>query len=282
MPDSPPLLRLNNLRVDRGVRSKRKTILHGIDLEIEAGEKVGLIGESGSGKTTLARTVLGLITPTSGTVELRGQRIDSLSTSELRAHRRTGSVQYVFQDPLASLDPDIEVGESIAEGLVVRGGLERSDIRARVADVVDSVGLDRAIASRRPAELSGGQRQRVAVARALVLDPSLLLLDEPVSALDSVNRIQILKLLGELGRSRNIAQLFISHDLGAVASLVDRIAVLYEGKIVEVGPTASVVNAPTHPYTALLLGSAPTLSGGRVSRERRRELRLALAGQTAS
>ncbi|SNT03487.1 ABC transporter ATP-binding protein [Rhodococcoides kyotonense] len=282
MSDNTPLLRLNDLSVDRGVRAKRRTILHGIDLDIAAGEKIGLIGESGSGKTTLARTVLGLISPVSGSVELNGRRIDSLSKNELRAHRRSGAVQYVFQDPLASLDPDIEVGDSIAEGLIVRGGLDRNEIRSRVADAVASVGLDRDIASRLPAELSGGQRQRIAIARAVVLDPSLLLLDEPVSALDSVNRIQILKLLTELGRTRNIAQLFISHDLGAVAALVDRIAVLYQGRIVEVGPTARVINSPAHPYTALLLGSAPTLSGGTVSRERRRELRLALAGESAS
>lgn len=282
MSDNPPLLRLSGLSVDRGVRSARRSVLHGIDLEIAAGEKIGLIGESGSGKTTLARTVLGLISPVSGSVELNGRRIDSLNKSELRAHRRTGAVQYVFQDPLASLDPDIEVGDSIAEGLVLRGGLDRNHIRSKVADAIERVGLDRATASRLPAELSGGQRQRIAIARAVVLDPSLLLLDEPVSALDSVNRIQILKLLTELGRTRNIAQLFISHDLGAVASLVDRIAVLYRGRIVEVGPTARVINSPAHPYTGLLLGSAPTLSGGTASRQRRRELRLALAGETST
>lgn len=270
------LLRVTDVSVARGIRAARKQILHGVDLHIAAGEKLGLIGESGSGKTTLARSILGLIPPTSGAIELDGRRIDGLNSAELRKHRREGSVQYVFQDPLLSLDPDVEVGVSIGEGLAIRGGLDRAAIAVRVADTLDSVGLERHLASSVPAELSGGQRQRVAIARALVLDPTLLLLDEPVSALDSVNRIQILKLLDELGRTRNIAQLFISHDLGAVAALVDRIAVLYRGRIVEQGPTDQVVNNPQHPYTALLIGSAPTLTGGTVSRERRRELRSAL------
>ncbi|WP_159920836.1 ABC transporter ATP-binding protein [Rhodococcus sp. WAY2] len=273
---SESLLRMTGVRVELGPRAARKQILHGVDLTVDAGEKVGLIGESGSGKTTLARTILGLITPTSGSVDIRGQRVDDLSAANRRAHRRTGTVQYVFQDPLLSLDPDIPVGESIAEGLLVRGGLDRSVVRSRVAAVLSSVGLDADIAGRIPADLSGGQRQRIAIARALVLDPALLLLDEPVSALDSVNRIQILKLLTELGHSRQLAQLFISHDLGAVAALVDRIVVLYRGNIVEDGPTDQVISDPQHPYTALLVGSAPTLSGGAVTRERRRELRLRL------
>jgi peptide/nickel transport system ATP-binding protein len=267
---------MTDVRVERGQRGARRQILHGVDLTVDAGEKVGLIGESGSGKTTLARTVLGLITPTSGSIEIRGQRVDDLSTAQRRAHRRSGTVQYVFQDPLLSLDPDIPVGESIAEGLLVRGGVDRGVVRSRVAAVLGSVGLDADIAVRLPAELSGGQRQRIAIARALVLDPALLLLDEPVSALDSVNRIQILKLLTELGHSRQLVQLFISHDLGAVAALVDRIVVLYRGNIVEDGPTHQVISDPQHPYTALLVGSAPTLSGGAVTRERRRELRLRL------
>lgn len=282
MSDHTPLLRLTDVRVERGSRAARKQILHGVDLHINAGEKLGLIGESGSGKTTLARAVLGLIPPTTGTIELGGKRIDGLGKSELRKHRLSGAVQYVFQDPLLSLDPEIEVGVSIGEGLAVRGGYDRAEISQRVDDVLDSVDLDRSIASRLPAELSGGQRQRVAIARAIILDPSLLLLDEPVSALDSVHRIQILKLLDELGRARNLAQLFISHDLGAVAALVDRIAVMYQGKIVEVGETARVIKDPQHPYTALLIGSAPTMSGGTVSRERRRELRRALAEATAA
>jgi ABC-type glutathione transport system ATPase component len=270
------LLRLTDVSVARGIRSGRTQILHGVDLHIGVGEKLGLIGESGSGKTTLARSVLGSITPTAGSIEFDSRRIDRLGSAELRRHRREGRIQYVFQDPLLSLDPDIEVGRSIGEGLAIRGGLDRVGIDTRVADALDSVGLDRHLASRVPAELSGGQRQRVAIARALVLDPALLLLDEPVSALDSVNRIQILKLLDELGRTRKIAQLFISHDLGAVASLVDRIAVLYQGRIVEQRPTHRIVNDPQHPYTALLIGSAPTLTGGTVSRQRRRGLRSAL------
>ncbi|WP_424808994.1 ABC transporter ATP-binding protein [Rhodococcus sp. 27YEA15] len=278
---SEVLLRLANLRVEVGNRRARTEILHGIDLTIDVGEKIGLIGESGSGKTTLARSILGLVKPTAGTVEISGRRIDNLSNAQRMAHRRTGAVQYVFQDPLLSLDPDVAVGDSIAEGLIVRGGVAPDIVSGRVAAVLDSVGLDAALADRIPAELSGGQRQRVAIARALVLDPQLLLLDEPVSALDSVNRIQILKLLSELGRSRRLAQLFISHDLGAVAALVDRVVVLYRGDIVEDGPTHEVISDPQHPYTALLLGSAPTLTGGSVSRKQRRELRHALAERSS-
>lgn len=276
-----PLLSVAGVGVELGHGQKRKRILHGADLTINAGEVVGLVGESGSGKTTLARAVLGLTPIARGSIRFDGTDVHALKGQARRDFRRRGSLQYVFQDPLQSLDPDITIGDSIAEGLLVRGGLSPEDIKARVADSLLSVALDPDLTGRRPAELSGGQRQRVTIARALVLEPRLLLLDEPVSALDSANRIQVLELLLELRSSKRFAQLFISHDLGSVAGLADRIVVMYRGRVVEHGPTGDVLNHPSHPYTRLLVGSAPTLTGGAVPRDRRHELRQALASQGA-
>jgi peptide/nickel transport system ATP-binding protein len=186
-------------------------------------------------------------------------------------------MQYVFQDPLQSLDPDMTVGRSIAEGLLLHGNTDLASIMARVAAVLAAVGLDPALTDRLPRELSGGQRQRVVIARALILDPALLLLDEPVSALDAASRAQILQLLSSLGRERGIAQILISHDLGSVAGLADRVAVLYRGRIVEVGATNDLLRAPLHAYTRLLIGSAPTLAAGAADKQERYKLRAALA-----
>jgi peptide/nickel transport system ATP-binding protein len=272
-----PLLEVSGLEVSYGRGASARRILHGVDLRVASGEAVGLIGETGSGKTTLARTILGLTRVQSGTVRVEGAAVSGLRGSALRAFRRSGAVQYVFQDPLLSLDPDVVVADSIAEGLRIRGGVARADVSARVEAAMRDVGLPLELLARRPAELSGGQRQRVAFARALVLEPKLLLLDEPVSALDAANRIQILNLLRRLGREKGIAQLFISHDLGSVAGVTDAIAVLYRGDIVEAGPTRDIIRRPQHPYTRLLIGSATTLTGGGIDRQRRRELRQALA-----
>lgn len=276
-PGAIPLLELAGVTVDYGHGPGRKRILTGIDLSIDPGEVVGLIGESGSGKTTLARSILGVAPLSEGAVRFDGWPVSELKGGRRRAFRRSGALQYVFQDPLLSLDPDLTVGESVAEGLHVRGGLSNATVAERVEESFIAVGLDPALSSRRPDELSGGQRQRVVIARAVVLEPKLILLDEPVSALDSANRIQILRLLTRLGSNRSIAQVFISHDLGSVAGIADRIVVLYRGRIVEQGPTARVLNAPEHPYTRLLVGSAPTLSTGGVAREERRALREALS-----
>jgi len=292
-----PLLSVRDLRVSLGSGRKRTRVLHGVDARVDAGEIVGLIGETGSGKTTLARSILGLNKFDSGTVRLTTDAggssdgsidIGSLSPRALRTFRRAGDMQYVFQDPLQSLDPDLTVFASIAEGLQVRAtrsyaargkvGSTRQHLRARVENALDLVGLPTSLADRLPGDLSGGQRQRVAIARAMILEPRLLICDEPVSALDATNRIAMLELLSSLRYSRpGIGLLFISHDLGSVAGITDRIVVLYRGVVVEEGTTAEILRAPTHPYTQLLVGSAPTLTGGEADRERRRELRLLLA-----
>jgi len=299
---SDSLLSVRDLRVSLGSGRKRTRVLHGVDARVDAGEIVGLIGETGSGKTTLARSILGLNKFDSGTVRLAANAhstdssidnsgstdIGSLSPRALRAFRRAGDMQYVFQDPLQSLDPDLTVFASIAEGLQVRAtrtfaargevGATRQSLRARVENALDLVGLPTSLADRVPGDLSGGQRQRVAIARAMILEPRLLICDEPVSALDATNRIAMLELLSSLRYSRpGIGLLFISHDLGSVAGITDRILVLYRGVVVEEGTTAEILRAPKHPYTQLLVGSAPTLTGGESDRERRRELRVLLA-----
>jgi peptide/nickel transport system ATP-binding protein len=256
---------------------RRAAVLHDVTLRIEQGESVGLIGETGSGKTTIARTLLGLTTVHSGRVTVGGRDLARLRGRALRTFRRDGVVQYVFQDPLRSLDPDIPVGDSVAEGLDVRGRIDRTVRSSRIAETLHAVGLDPELASRLPGALSGGQRQRIAIARALILEPRLLILDEPVSALDAANRVHVLDLLRASAAERSFAQLFISHDLGSVAGVTDRVVVVYRGRIVEDGPTAQVIAAPQHPYTRLLIESAPTLESAGADRERRAELRALVA-----
>jgi ABC-type glutathione transport system ATPase component len=264
------ILEVTNL----GVHYRRFPALRGVTLSVAPGETVGVIGETGSGKTTLARAVLGLVRPSAGRIVVGGSDVTRYSARQWRALRRRGVVQYVFQDPLRSLDPDLTVEESIVEPLLVQGRPRReAAVRARA--LLGRVHLEEDLLSRLPAELSGGQRQRVAVARALVTDPGLVILDEPVSALDSANRVRALEFLTELSES-GTALLFISHDLGSVAGIADRIAVLYAGEIVEDGPARTVVNAPRHPYTRLLVGSAPTLGSAAADRARRDELRALL------
>ncbi|WP_333744811.1 ABC transporter ATP-binding protein [Streptomyces ardesiacus] len=249
-------------------------VLHGVSLSVAPGETVGLIGETGSGKSTLARTVLGLVRPTAGSVVLDGEDVTAYGARQWRELRRGGVVQYVFQDPLRSLDPDLTVEASLTEPLLVRG-TSRAEAAARVRSFLPRVRLTEDLLGRLPGELSGGQRQRIAVARALVTDPRLVILDEPVSALDSANRVQVLEILKEL-RASGVALVFISHDLGSVAGIADRIAVLYRGELVEVGAARDVVGRPEHPYTRLLVGSAPTLRGAPADRAERAALRALL------
>ncbi|GLY16940.1 ATP-binding cassette domain-containing protein [Kineosporia rhizophila] len=269
-----PVLEVTDLEVHYGLRAKRHRALTGVSLSVRAGEAVGLIGETGSGKSTLARSVLGLVSPSAGRIRVGGQDVTGYSQRQWRAFRRRGVVQYVFQDPLRSLDPDLTVQESLLEPLLVRGD-SRAEALGLVRTQLERVNLEAELLPRLPAELSGGQRQRVAVARALVVQPQLIILDEPVSALDAANRVQVLQIIKDL-RDAGTALVFISHDLGSVAGVADRVAVLYQGELVEAGPTRTVLREPQHAYTRLLLGSVPTLRSAPASREERRALRAQL------
>jgi ABC-type glutathione transport system ATPase component len=265
-------LTVERLQVEYGRGSRRKQVLFDVDLEIRPGEVVGLIGETGSGKSTLARTILGLVDSASGSIRFGDSELTQFTRSQAQAFRRSGAIQYVFQDPMRSLDPEITIEESIAEPLFVAGRLDRPQIAHRVRDYLARVHLDESLLHRLPGQISGGQRQRAAIARALVSEPRLLILDEPVSALDSANRVQILELLHELA-GQDVALLFISHDLGSVAGITNRVIVLYQGRIVEKADTDSIINSPRHPYTQLLVGSAPTLGRAASTRKWRDELR---------
>ena len=227
--------------------------VEGVDLTIGEGEAVGLLGESGSGKTTLSRMLLLLLPPTRGAVLYHGREMARASTSELRDFRR--AVQPVFQDPYSSLDPRMTVGRIVAEPLRAAGGLTHEESRARVAAALRQVELDPADASRYPRELSGGQRQRVALARALVSKPQVIVLDEAVSSQDVSIRAQLLNLLKDIQRDEGVSYLFISHDLGTVRFLCDRIYIMYRGAIVESGDADAIYAAPQHAYTQSLFAS---------------------------
>jgi peptide/nickel transport system ATP-binding protein len=226
----------------------------GVDLEIRHGETLGLVGESGSGKSTLARLLAGLLAPTAGAVEFDGSDLASLGREQLRALRR--DVQVVFQDPYGSLNPRRRVGSIIADPLVVHGR-PKATIRARVQELMELVGLNPEHHNRFPAAFSGGQRQRIGVARALALEPRLVICDEPVSALDVSVQAQIINLLQRLQRELDLTYVVVSHDLGVVEHIADRVAVMYLGRIVEVAATDVLFAAPRHPYTRALLDAVP-------------------------
>lgn len=273
------LLHMRGLNVSLG-RGHGTPILHDVDLDMAEGEILGLIGETGSGKTTLARAILGLVPLRSGTVSLSDAPIAPLRNNELQTFRRCGQIQYVFQDPLRSLDPDLTVGEIVGEGLAIQG-ISRGERTSRVIGALHRVGLDPALVDRLPGQISGGQRQRVAIARAIVMRPRLLICDEPVSALDVSNRNRILNLLADLRDNTHIGIVIISHDLTALASITDRIAVLYRGRIVEHSSTREVFTTPRHPYTQLLIASMPSINGApTIDTERRQELRDQVARET--
>jgi peptide/nickel transport system ATP-binding protein/oligopeptide transport system ATP-binding protein len=225
----------------------------GVSLAVAAGETLGVVGESGSGKSTLARLVLRLLTPTSGAIRFGGDDITRAKRRELRAVRRR--MQIVFQDPYASLDPRMTAKAIVGEPLRIAG--RRGEVEARVPEVFELVGHGAEHEERFPHELSGGQRQRVGMARALVTEPELLVLDEPVSALDGSVQAQILNLLVELQARLGLAYVFIAHDLSVVRHLADRIAVMHLGRVVESGTTAELFGAPSHPYTQALLSASP-------------------------
>jgi len=256
-----PLLEARGLtkhfQVGRGLLGRGGGVVRAVDeiaFTIEPGRTLGVVGESGCGKTTTAKLVLRLEKPTAGQILFEGQDVAPLDGDDLQRYRK--SVQAVFQDPFASLNPRMRVDAIIAEPLVTHERLDRPAVAARVARLLDVVGLPARSKDLFPHEFSGGQRQRIAIARALALSPRLVVLDEPVSALDVSIRAQILNLLRELQRELGLAYLFIAHDLAAVAHMSHVIAVMYLGRIVEIGAAARVASAPQHPYTKALFAAA--------------------------
>ena len=261
MSDGTPLLEVSGLTkhfpVRRGALGWSVGLVRAVDsisFSIDPGATLGLVGESGCGKTTTSKLVLGLERPTAGAIRFQGEDVLAVGAEGRRRYRR--ALQAVFQDPYASLDPRMRAGSIIAEPLVINERLSAGQRRRRVAELLDLVGLAGRSADLFPHEFSGGQRQRIAVARALALSPKLIVLDEPVSALDVSIRAQILNLLRDVQKRLGVAYLFIAHDLAAVAHMSHTIAVMYLGKIVELGEATAVALAPKHPYTKALFTAA--------------------------
>jgi oligopeptide transport system ATP-binding protein len=248
----------------------------GVSLDVRSGETLGVVGESGCGKSTLGRLLVRLHEPTSGSVRFGGSDITTLSRRRLRPYRR--EMQMIFQDPYASLNPRKRVGQILGDPFEIHGGLSREKTRLRVRELLETVGLSPDHVNRYPHEFSGGQRQRIGVARALALNPKLIVADEPVSALDVSIQAQVINLLDDLQSDFDLTYVFIAHDLGVVRHVSDRIAVMYLGVIVEVGPSDELFLAPVHPYTEALLSAIPAIEG---EEEVRRE-RIVLEGEVPS
>ena len=259
---SEPLVKVRNVTKYFPVRSGvfRRTIgyvkaVDGVDLDVFVGETLGLVGESGCGKSTLGRAMMYLDPPTSGSISYDGDEIAEMDKEGLKSLRR--KIQIMFQDPFSSLNPRMPVGETISEGLIVHKIAGVKDRKGLVTQMLQKVGLHENHSIRYPHEFSGGQRQRIGIARALVTDPSFLVCDEPVSALDVSIQSQILNLLTELKEEFQLTYLFISHDLSVVEHICDRVAVMYLGKIVEIGDRKDIFENPKHPYTQALISAAP-------------------------
>ena len=255
-----PLLEVENLKMTfkSGKRGKKVTV-NAIDdnsFKVYEGETFGLVGESGCGKTTTGRTIIRLYDPTAGKMQLMGRDISGPMNKELR-HFLTDNVAMIFQDPIDSLNPRMTVEEIVAEGLKYHGMTDASQRRERVLDMLNKVGLTREHASRYPHEFSGGQRQRIGIARALVVQPKLIIADEPVSALDVSVQAQVINLLNDLKQELGLTIIFIAHDLSVVKYFSTRVAVMYYGKIVEMAPADELYRHPLHPYTRALLSAVP-------------------------
>jgi len=281
---SSPILQLNDVQthfpVESGFLFRHQTgtvkAVDGITLSVQRGEVLGLVGESGCGKSTLARTIMQLVPTTAGTVLLEGRNLTAASAAELLVARR--DLQMIFQDPFASLNPRLTVYATLAEPLLVHRVVPPEQVRARVVALAEKVGLSSQVLEKYPHEFSGGQRQRIAIARALALEPKVIIADEPVSALDASIQAQILNLLAQLCREMNLTLIFIAHDLSVVKHISDRIAVMYLGKIVEFGPATDVIERPRHPYTQALVSAIPQLDPDL----QRSKPRLVLAGDPPS
>lgn len=259
MTQAEPLVRIENVtKIYEGrglLKGRPMSVVNGVSLNIGRGEIVGLVGESGSGKSTLGRMVLRLETLTQGRLWFEGQDITHASRQAMRPLRK--AMQVVFQDPYAALSPRMRVGDFVAEPLQVHSNRNKLERELRVAELFSTVGLDPALMKRFPHEFSGGQRQRICIARAIASEPSFIVADEPITALDVSIQAQIVNLFKELQRQMGLAYLFIAHDLSMVRYLCDRVAVMLQGRIVEIGPAASVFNNPLHPYTQALLSAVP-------------------------
>jgi ABC-type oligopeptide transport system ATPase subunit len=264
-----PLLRVRDLRTHFPVRAGilQRTVDHvravdGVSFELDVGQTLGLVGESGCGKTTVGRTILGLIPATGGQVHFQGEPILRSRGARLRRLRR--EMQIIFQDPAGSLNPRMKVGQIVGEPLLVHGIARGEDLRHRVGELLERCGLWKGAAERYPHQFSGGQRQRIGIARALAVKPRLIVCDEPTSALDVSIQSQILNLLEDLQEEFGLAYLFISHDMAVINHVCDRIAVMFDGRIVEQGERDSVIHAPQHEYTRRLLAAVPQARPRRV------------------
>ena len=252
-----PLLTVRDLVVEHRARSGDVRAVDGASLEIARGETLALVGESGSGKTSLGKAIVRLVEPSAGTVTFDGADVRALAQEPMRRLRRR--MQFVFQDPKGSLDPRMTVQRIVREGLDAHALAGEADGNARVARLLETVGLAADDAARHPHEFSGGQRQRIAIARALAVEPDFIVLDEAVSALDTTVRTQVLDLLATLQRERGLTYLFIAHDLALVERIATRVAVMHRGRIVECAPARTLFDSPADPYTRALLDAIPRI-----------------------